>query len=192
MMSRFTLTLLMVAATGLTTACNPSQPPPPEPDAVTPETVQPIEDAAPTTDSGADPADAAAPATASGAETPAESPVASVTRTGAFASAEHETTGGAELISQGGQTTLVFDDNFATSNGPDLVVVLHRSANLIAETTPPAYPLNEDDYVVIAPLTTVSGRQEYVIPAEIDLAAFEAVAVWCQQFNATFGAAPLQ
>lgn len=109
-----------------------------------------------------------------------------------FASAEHETTGNVELTNQDGQTPLVFDETFATSDGPDLVVVLHRSANLIAESTPPAYPIEADDYVVIAPLTAIDGRQEYIVPAEIDLAEFESVAVWCQQFNATFGAAPLQ
>jgi hypothetical protein len=87
---------------------------------------------------------------------------------------------------------LVFDEAFSTSDGPDLVVVLHRSANLVAESTPPAYPLNEADYVVIAPLTSTTGTQEYVIPAEIDLSAFESVAIWCQAFNATFGAATLQ
>ncbi|WP_272064996.1 DM13 domain-containing protein [Oscillatoria sp. CS-180] len=115
-----------------------------------------------------------------------------IARTGLFESAEHETSGAAELISEEGQQTLRFDASFSTSNGPDLVVVLHRSADLIEETTPPAYPLNEADYVVIAPLSSTTGVQEYVIPAEINVEAFEAVAIWCQEFNATFGAAPLQ
>ncbi|MGF1460759.1 MAG: DM13 domain-containing protein [Leptolyngbyaceae cyanobacterium] len=121
-----------------------------------------------------------------------ESAVTTVARTGTFASAEHETTGRAELVSTNGQQTLKFDGAFATSDGPDLVVVLHRSANVIGESTPPAYPLNEADYVVIAPLMAISGAQEYVVPAEIDLTEFESVAVWCQAFNATFGAATLQ
>ena len=177
MISRLSLTFLILATTVLATACNPSQTASTETDSAT-------VDAAPTTE--------AAPATDPTPEPTAAPIEASITRTGAFASAEHETTGNVELTSQNGQATLVFDETFATSNGPDLVVVLHRSANLIAETTPPAYPLNEEDYVVIAPLTATNGRQEYAVPAEIDLTAFEAVAVWCQEFNATFGAAPLQ
>lgn len=167
--ARLSLTLLMVTTALFAAACNPA---PTTTESADVEAAPTLEAEAPTTDAG--------------------SSDSSTTRQGMFASAEHDTTGNIELISQDGQTTLVFDENFATSNGPDLVVVLHRSANLIAETTPPAYPLDEEDYVVIAPLTATNGRQEYAVPAEIDLAAFEAVAVWCQQFNATFGAAPLQ
>lgn len=175
MIARLSLTFLMVTTALLAAACNPSQT---TADSADVEAAPTLEAEAPTTDSGS--------------ETTAGSIESSATRQGVFASAEHETTGSVELISQDGEATLVFDDSFSTSNGPDLVVVLHRSANLIAETTPPAYPLNEEDYVVIAPLTATNGRQEYAVPAEIDLTAFEAVAVWCQQFNATFGAAPLQ
>ncbi|MGB3308153.1 MAG: DM13 domain-containing protein [Nodosilinea sp.] len=175
MIARLSLTVLMVAA-ALLAACNPSQTTSPETDAANVETASTVEEA-PTTDSDS--------------ETTASATASSTTRQGVFASAEHETTGNVELISQDGQATLVFDENFATSNGPDLVVVLHRSADLITESTPPAYPINEEDYVVIAPLTATNGRQEYLVPAEIDLTAFESVAVWCQQFNATFGAAPL-
>ncbi len=171
MMARLSLTVLMVVAALLTAACNPSQPTAAETDSANVET---------------------ASATDASSETTASSAASSAARQGVFASAEHATTGNVELISQDGQSTLVFDENFATSNGPNLVVVLHRSADPIAETTPPAYPLNEADYVVIAPLTATNGRQEYAVPAEIDPTAFESVAVWCQQFNATFGAAPLQ
>ncbi len=178
MIARLSLTFLMVTTALLAAACNPSQTPSTETDSADVEAVPTLEEEAPTTGSGA--------------ETTAGSTGSTTTRQGMFASAEHATTGNVELISQDGQATLVFDETFATSNGPDLVVVLHRSANLIAETTPPAYPLNKEDYVVIAPLTATNGRQEYAVPAEIDLTAFEAVAVWCQQFNATFGAAPLQ
>lgn len=117
---------------------------------------------------------------------------AEIARTGSFESAEHPTAGGVELVSNGGQSVLRFDETFSSDSGPDLVVVLHQSANLLEETSPPAYPLNEEDYVVIAPLTSTTGAQEYVVPAEIDLSAFQSVAVWCQAFNATFGAASLQ
>lgn len=176
--SRISLTFCMVTAALLATACIPSQTASTETESVNVEAVPAAEATAATSEPIS--------------ENNAAPQAASTSRTGTFASAEHETTGNVELISQDGQPTLVFDETFATSNGPDLVVVLHRSADLIAESTPPAYPINEEDYVVIAPLTATNGRQEYVVPAEIDLTAFESVAVWCQQFNATFGAAPLQ
>lgn len=181
LVSRLTLSGLTLFATLLVTACT-------SPSAAPPETETPATEAVETE------ADEPTPSTEPAATEPAatQTPQSVVTRTGIFASAEHETTGNVTLTSDNGQQTLVFDGAFATSDGPDLVVVLHRSANVIAESEPPAYPLNEADYVVIAPLTSTTGTQEYVVPAEIDLSAFESVAIWCQAFNATFGAAPLQ
>jgi len=181
--SRLSLTVLILAATFLAAACGPSKNTSAEPEAAeAPPTTEAVAEATPKTEAASDPM----------TDTTADATLTNPTRTGMFASAEHETSGKAELVTQDGQTTLIFDDTFATSNGPDLYVVLHRSANLIAESTPPAYPIEEEDYVVIAPLTSIDGRQEYVIPAAINLDDYEAVAVWCQQFNATFGAAPLQ
>ena len=94
-------------------------------------------------------------------------------------------------MSQDGGQTLRFDERFSTSDGPDLVVILHRSATILEDTTPPAYPLVEGDYVVLAPLAATNGAQEYVIPANVDPEDYQSVAVWCQAFNATFGAAVL-
>jgi hypothetical protein len=181
--SRLSLTVLILAATFLAAACGPSKTTSAEPEAAeAPSPTEALAEATPTTEAASEPM----------TDTTADATPTNRTRTGRFASAEHETTGNAELVTQNGQTTLVFDDTFATSNGPDLYVVLHRSANLIAESTPPAFPIEEDDYIVIAPLASIDGRQEYVVPAEVNLDDYEAVAVWCQQFNATFGAAPLQ
>ncbi|MGD1929646.1 MAG: DM13 domain-containing protein [Leptolyngbyaceae cyanobacterium] len=168
--SRFTLGCVMLCATMLATACTAS------PDASTTDS-----DAAPTTE----------PTQSADSATPTE-PAEPVVRTGTFVSAEHDTTGGVELISDGGQQALRFDDSFSSSDGPDLVVVLHRSPDVLAATSPPAYPIDEADYVVIAPLAATTGAQDYVVPAEIDLESFASVAVWCQEFNATFGVATLQ
>lgn len=173
LLSRFTLGCLTLLATALATACTaPSPETSPESEAPSTETVEPS--SVPETE----------------LEPTAEAAISN--RTGTFVSAEHETTGGVTLSTTNGQSILVFDDAFSTSDGPDLVVVLHRSANVLQATTPPAYPLEEADYVVIAPLTTTNGTQEYPVPAEIDVSAFKSVAVWCQEFNATFGVAPLQ
>jgi hypothetical protein len=76
--------------------------------------------------------------------------------------------------------------------GPDLVVILHRSEDVIGSTTPPAYPINEGDYVVLAPLQQFKGAQSYPIPDTINLADYRSVGIWCRKFNATFGAAALR
>jgi hypothetical protein len=112
---------------------------------------------------------------------------------GRFISGEHPTQGGVQIINQDGKRILQLDQQFTTSTaGPDLVVALHRSANVIGETDPPAYPLQEGDYVVLAPLQQYSGTQSYEIPANINLEDFQSAVIWCRQFNATFGAAALQ
>ncbi|MCT0219291.1 DM13 domain-containing protein [Synechococcus sp. CS-1329] len=114
-------------------------------------------------------------------------------RSGPFVSGEHPTTGGAQLVKQNNQNRLELNQVFATStSGPDLVVVLHRSADVISTTTPPAYPINEGDYVLLAPLESYEGAQSYPIPANINLDEFQSVAIWCRRFNATFGSATLK
>ncbi|MDG2992175.1 DM13 domain-containing protein [Candidatus Synechococcus calcipolaris G9] len=117
----------------------------------------------------------------------------SILRSGSFASGEHPTKGGAKIINQGGKRILELDQTFSTfSMGPDLVVILHRSENVLGSTKPPAYALKSGDYLILAPLKQFTGSQTYTIPDNVDLAAYPSVAIWCRKFNATFGAARLQ
>ena len=116
-----------------------------------------------------------------------------VISSGSFVSGEHPTQGRVEIVNQGGKRILKLNDQFNTStSGPDLVVVLHRSANVIGETTPPAYPLKEGDYTVLAPLKQYNGAQSYTIPDNLNLNDFQSAAIWCRRFNATFGSATLK
>ncbi len=111
---------------------------------------------------------------------------------GKFVSGEHATQGTVRINNKDGKSFLEFDRSFKTSeSGPDLVVVLHRSDNVINSTKPPSYPLKNGDYIVIAPLQKYSGAQAYSIPQNINLADYKSVAIWCRKFNATFGAANL-
>ncbi len=115
-----------------------------------------------------------------------------IVRSGNFASGEHPTQGTVRIVMQNGQSFLELDRNFKTSNlGPDLVVILHRSSNVLGSTKPPAYPLKAGDYMLLASLRKFSGAQRYPIPPTINLANYQSVAVWCRKFNATFGAARL-
>lgn len=111
---------------------------------------------------------------------------------GSFASGEHSTQGRARIIAQNGKLFLELDQGFKTSSqGPDLVVILHRSSNVLGGTKPPAYPLKTGDYVFLAPLQKFSGAQRYAIPATVNLAEYKSAVIWCRKFNATFGAAKL-
>jgi hypothetical protein len=115
-----------------------------------------------------------------------------IVRSGSFVSGEHPTQGTARIIALNGKFFLELDQGFKTSDsGPDLVVILHRSSQVLSSTHPPAYPLRSTDYVVLAPLRQFSGAQRYAIPDKVNLANYQSAAIWCRQFNATFGAAQL-
>lgn len=127
-------------------------------------------------------------------ETAAPAAVAqsAVLRSGSFVDGEHPTRGMAQIVGQNNQRRLELDASFATStSGPDLFVVLHRLADVIGSTTPPAFPIQEQDFVLLAPLKQYSGAQSYAIPDDLNLDNYQSVAIWCRQFNATFGAARL-
>ena len=107
------------------------------------------------------------------------------TGAGRFQAAEHPTTGNVSVVNENGKRYIVFDESFKTDSGPDLFVILHRNS------TVPVSGVREKDYIQLARLQKINGTQRYAIPANVQLADFRSVAVWCKQFNATFGFAPL-
>lgn len=116
-----------------------------------------------------------------------------VVSSGTFVSGEHPTKGGVKIVKEGNKRLIQLDPQFSTFNmGPDLVVILHRSNNVIGSTKPPAYALKAGDYVVVAPLKKFEGTQTYTIPESVNLADYKSVGIWCRKFNATFGAAALK
>ncbi|MBG1261736.1 DM13 domain-containing protein [Nostoc commune] len=122
----------------------------------------------------------------------AQSPDSAAIKSGTFLSGEHTTQGKASITTKDGKSFLDFDESFKTSeSGPDLVVILHRSDNVINSTKPPSYSLKKGDYIILAPLQKYSGAQTYSIPQNINLADYKSIAIWCRKFNATFGAANL-
>ncbi len=114
-------------------------------------------------------------------------------KSGTFVSGEHPTQGTARIVMKDGQPYLDLDKSFKTSDkGPDLVVILHRSDNVLGSTKPPSYPIQQSDYVILAPLQKFSGSQSYPIPDNINLADYKSAGIWCRKFNATFGVAALK
>ena len=121
------------------------------------------------------------------AETVAETPAAgSVQSSGAFIDAEHSTKGTASIITENGKKYIQFDHKFKSDNGPDLFVILHKDDKL------PITKIKEADYTTIAALKSTNGAQKYEVPADVDLANFKSVAIWCRKFNTTFGYAVLK
>jgi Electron transfer DM13 len=112
-------------------------------------------------------------------------------RSGSFVAGEHPTEGRVSIINENGKNFIEFDQSFKTDKGPDLFVVLHRSKDVLKASNPPSYPIKEGEYINISPLQNVSGTQRYEIPGNVTLSDYNSVAIWCRQFNVTFGTAAL-
>jgi Electron transfer DM13 len=110
---------------------------------------------------------------------------ASTAKVASFVAAEHPTAGYARIISENGKRFIEFDKSFKTDNGPDLFVILYRNSSV------PKTGVKEKDYIQLAALEKTNGSQRYVIPKNVTLADFKSVAIWCRQFNSTFGYATL-
>lgn len=123
-------------------------------------------------------ADGARPSTPASSTTTAVEPAR-------FVSIDHTTTGALVVLRNATGEVFVRFEDLRTDNGPDLKVYL--SAN------PPDGPRGafDDDAVDLGRLQGNIGSQNYLVPAGTDLSRFRSVVIWCDRFNAPFGAAPL-
>jgi hypothetical protein len=143
--------------------------------------------AAPTTVPAADTA-APEPANPTAVPSPPPNPSPSgpvAERAGTFLSREHGTSGTATIFHfDDGRRVLRIED-LHTSNGPALFVYL--------STNPAAGPEGafDDVYVDLGGLKGNIGDQNYEIPPEINVADYASVVIWCDRFDAVFGAADL-
>lgn len=103
---------------------------------------------------------------------------------GQFVAVEHPTQGQVQIIEEDGAKYLEFDQNFQSDRGPDLKVILHQ-ANAVE------LKVKEGEYQSLGALQSFNGTQRYLIPEDVDLTQYQSVAIWCEEFNATFGYAPL-
>ena len=109
-----------------------------------------------------------------------------VTAVGTFGPRSHPASGVAVVLTDGTQTFLRFDDDFATDNGPDLNVYL-TAAGPDASVGDLAA-----DFVDLGDLKGNIGAQNYEIPAGVDLDRYRTVAIWCVRFSVVFGTAELE
>jgi hypothetical protein len=105
---------------------------------------------------------------------------------GEFHNTAHETKGTASIFQLAeGQRTLRLT-NFATSNGPDVRVYLVAAADAKDNDT-----VKSAGFVELGKLKGNIGDQNYEVPANVDLAKYRAVTIWCARFRVNFGTAPL-
>jgi lipopolysaccharide export LptBFGC system permease protein LptF len=109
--------------------------------------------------------------------------------TGTFHGKVHSTSGRATIYQEQGGKLVLRLTNFKTSNGPDVHVILIAAkdadddANFLKSST---------ERVELGKLKGNEGDQNYEIPSDTDLSKFQTVSVYCERFNANFGAAPLE
>jgi len=109
--------------------------------------------------------------------------------TGSFHGKVHSTSGRATIYQEADGKLVLRLTNFKTSNGPDVHVILiaakdaDDNANFLKSST---------ERVELGSLKGNEGDQNYEIPRDTDLSKFQTVSIYCERFNANFGAAPLE
>lgn len=109
--------------------------------------------------------------------------------TGLLASRAHPTKGRASIYQMlDGKRALRLTD-FMTSNGPDVHVLLARSAD---EHLKQDFVKGELTSLELGPLKANQGDQNYGLPDSADLTKYDAVVIYCVRFHVVFGLAKLE
>jgi hypothetical protein len=105
---------------------------------------------------------------------------------GSFHSVAHGSKGNASVYQLSDGRRILRFTNFETSNGPDVHVYL-----VAAKDATDSDMVKKAGFREIGSLKGNIGDQNYEIPADVDLAKYRAVTIWCQRFSVNFGTAPL-
>jgi hypothetical protein len=105
---------------------------------------------------------------------------------GQFEDAEHGTSGTAVIRQLADGRTVLRLQDLDTSDGPDLHVWITDQASGGSWDS-----YDDGRYVKLGVLKANRGNQNYVIPADADLAGLTSVVIWCDRFNVAFGSAPV-
>ena len=109
---------------------------------------------------------------------PTASAASSKLASGQFHNGAHETKGTATVFQLAdGKKTLRLTD-FATSNGPDVRVYLVAAGDAKDNVT-----VTKAGFIDVGTLKGNIGDQNYELPADIDLAKYRAVTIWCKRFS---------
>jgi hypothetical protein len=109
--------------------------------------------------------------------------------TGTFHGQVHATSGKVAIYDGKNAEKTLRLTQFKTSNGPDVHVVLIAANDAMDNDN---FLDKKIDRVELGKLKGNEGDQNYTIPAGTDLSKFKTVVIYCERFNATFGAAPLE
>ncbi|HEY0735591.1 MAG TPA: DM13 domain-containing protein [Herpetosiphonaceae bacterium] len=108
-------------------------------------------------------------------------------RSGDFHPVTHEGTGTASIYELPDGTRVLRLENFEVLNGPDLYVWLSAAPDADNART-----ILDNQYAEIGRLKGNQGNQNYELPADLDVSAFNSVTIWCRRFSVNFATAPLK
>lgn len=90
------------------------------------------------------------------------------------------------IVERNGSHVLTLDENFKTRSAPDLKIFLSRA------------PLSSlrgsnatSQSILISPLQSNRGAQEYVLPSGIDITQFQSLIIHCEAYSKLWGGASL-
>ncbi|MEJ6390091.1 DM13 domain-containing protein [Gymnodinialimonas ulvae] len=103
-----------------------------------------------------------------------------VTASGTFTGlSDHITTGGVSVVeTSGGGAVVILDTDFSLDGAPDPSVGFGIDGEYVA-----ASDLGE--------LTSINGLQAFIVPDGLDLAEFNEIYIWCDEFSVPLGVAAL-
>ncbi len=131
----------------------------------------------------------AAPVATSSAQAASTETEPVVLAEGSFISHEHGTTGAASILELADGSRILRVEGLDTSNGPDLKVWLTDAPVIEGEDGWRVF--DDGRYVDLGSLKGNQGNQNYAIPDGVDLTDLTSVAIWCDRFSVSFGAAEL-
>jgi pentapeptide MXKDX repeat protein len=109
--------------------------------------------------------------------------------TGKFHGKVHATSGRTTVYQEADGKLVLRLTNFKTSNGPDVHVILVATKDAMDDAN---FLKDNTEKLELGKLKGNEGDQNYEIPAGTDLTKFRTVSIYCERFNANFGAAPLE
>lgn len=106
-----------------------------------------------------------------------------VIREGQFqdADASHKGSGELSILQKGEELTVRFE-NFESTNGPDLKVILVEKIEGTSRAT-------VGEKLELGPLKSINGNQNYEVPAGTDISKYTGVMIYCKQFGVVFSRA---
>jgi hypothetical protein len=128
-------------------------------------------------------------ASSSSSDAPVTQAEPTTVATGEFISHEHGTAGSVRILELPDGSRVLRIENLDTDNGPDLKVWLADAPVIDGPTG--WFVFDDGEYVDLGSLKGNKGSQNYAIPADVDLTDLTSVAIWCDRFSVSFGAAEL-